>query len=104
MAMSERQLIRLYNKFNLLYFNNGLPPVRIFYSPVDGGYADCCQLEDGVMQVRINPSVGGWVDFLKLTLLHEMVHVKLWPYRKHGVRFDREVQRLMGFKEIRALV
>lgn len=102
MLKSERQLKLMYNRFNAKYFGGELPDVQIHYEPVSA-YADCDEV-DGVMVIRINPSIGGWLDFVKLTLLHEMVHVKLWPYRKHGVKFDQEVQRLMGFREIRALV
>ena len=101
MLKSERQLKLMYNKFNVRYFSGELPDVKIHYEPVSA-YADCDEV-DGAMVIRINPSIGGWLDFLKLTLLHEMVHVKLWPHRKHGVKFDREIQRLLGFKEVRAL-
>ena len=99
---SQRQLKLLYNKYNLLYFNNELPDAEIRYEPVSA-FADCDQV-DGIFVIRINPAIGGWIDFTKLTLLHEMLHVKLYPSKKHGKRFDAEIARLMTFKEIRKLV
>jgi hypothetical protein len=95
-------LKRLYRSFNALYFGGELPDAEIRYEPVPA-FADCCKTDD-VFVIRINPAIGGWVDFLKLTLLHEMIHVRLWPRTNHGVRFDREVERLMQFKEIRKLI
>lgn len=102
MLKSERLLKQMYNKFNVKYFDGDLPDAKIYYEPVSA-YADC-DLVNGTFVIRINPAIAGWIGFLKLTLLHEMIHVRLFPYRKHGVRFDREIQRLMGFKEIRVLV
>lgn len=102
MLKSERQLKRMYNKFNVDYFDGELPDVKIHYEPVSA-YADCDKV-DGEFVIRINPSIGGWFDFLELTLIHEMVHVKLWPTRRHTARFDQEIARLMTFKKIRALV
>jgi|ERR1700739_3092150 len=102
MMKSERQLKLMYNRFNLKYFDGELPDVAIHYEPVSA-YADCDLVGD-TLKIRINPSIGGWIDFLKLTLLHEMVHVKLWPSRRHGAKFDAEIARLMSYREIRALV
>lgn len=102
MLKSERQLKLMYNRFNVRYFDGELPDVKIHYEPVSA-YADCDEVE-GEIVIRVNPSIGGWFDFLALTLLHEMVHVKLWPSRRHTARFDQEIARLMTFKEIRALV
>ena len=105
MLKSELQLKRLCNKFNLKYFNGTLPPFVIYYSPVDGAYANCDQLEDGTLVIKISPSIGGWNDFVKLTCLHELVHLKLWPDRSHGAKFDKEILRLMTtYKELRKLI
>jgi hypothetical protein len=50
--------------------------------------------EEG-FQIRINPSISGWAEIWKLTLLHEMVHVKLWPrHKKHTKKFHSEMLRL----------
>lgn len=102
MGCSEIQLKRLYNRFNTEYFNGELPDVIIFYSPVSA-YADCDYV-DGVFTIRVNPVVASWTGVLKLTLLHEMIHVKIHPVKSHGVKFDREVQRLMQFKSVRSLI
>ena len=103
MPTSELQLKRLYKKFNALYFSNELPDsVSIFYSPVSA-YA-ACDFIDGVFRIRVNPVVASWTGVLHLTILHELIHIKLWPSRIHGKRFDDEVKRLMTFKSIRKLV
>jgi predicted metal-dependent hydrolase len=103
-SKSDRQLKRWYAQFNRRYFNDELPTdASVWWEPTSGAYADC-NLVDGGFRIRINPALAGWVEMAKLTLLHECIHIKLWPSKIHGIRFDREVQRLMGFKEIRALV
>ena|ERR1039457_3257383 len=100
---SHGQLVRIFNRFNVKFFAGELPDVGIHYEALGGAYGDC-DCVDGIFTVRIDPSCGGWSDFLRLTILHEMVHVKLWPYQQHGGKFDSEIVRLMGFKEIRKLI
>jgi len=42
------------------------------------------------------PSVAGWTAQANWAVLHEQVHIKLYPYRKHGKRFNQEMLRLAG--------
>lgn len=70
---SERQLKQLYQKFNALYFGGELPNARVFYEPISG-FANCTYTEDEGFVIRLNTSIGGWLDFIKLTLLHECIH------------------------------
>jgi hypothetical protein len=101
---NEIQLKRMYNKFNQAYFDGKLPSdTSIYYDSVPCGYGDC-DFVDGVFRIRIGPGVSGWTEVLKLTVLHEMIHVKIWPTKRHGIKFDKEVQRLMSFRELRKLI
>jgi predicted SprT family Zn-dependent metalloprotease len=53
--------------------------------------------EDGeltMIEIRLNPVMRFESKVYKFTLLHEMVHVKLYPYRFHGKKFDQEMLRL----------
>ena len=95
MNKSERYLAYWYGKYNRLYFDSQLPDAKIWWEPISGTYADC-QLVDGIWRVRLNPSLSGWPQMMKLTLLHELVHIKLHPYQKHGKRFNDEMRRLAG--------
>jgi predicted SprT family Zn-dependent metalloprotease len=104
MVKGEKHLVTIYNRFNSLYFNGSLPPVAIYYEPISDTYGDCTRREDGVFQIRLNPSISGWESFLKTTILHECIHIRLWPNVSHGAKFDKEVKRLMEFKSVRKMV
>ena len=88
---SDNQLRRWYLKYNRLYFDNALPKnTRIWWEVPTGAYADCVE-ENGVWRVRINPSLAGWPQLAKFTLLHELAHIKLSPYLGHGEQFNAEM-------------
>jgi hypothetical protein len=90
---SDRQLVRWYQKYNRLYFDSRLPDAFVWYEVPAGAYADC-DIVDGVWRIRINPSLAGWQQLAKFTLLHEQVHIKLHPYRNHGKKFNSEMLKL----------
>jgi hypothetical protein len=104
MLKSDRQLKRYYIKFNKLYFGGELPDAVVWWEPLGGAtFGDCLYLEEEkIWRIRINPFVGGWRAISKVTLIHEMIHIKCG--HRHGKAFDIERQRLLGFKEIRDLV
>jgi hypothetical protein len=88
---SDNQLRRWYLKYNRLYFEDHLPSdTCIWWEVTSGAYADCI-LENGVWRIRINPSLAGWPQLAKFSLLHELVHLKLHPYLGHGKRFNAEM-------------
>ena len=101
---SDRQLKTYYNTFNRKYFNSELPDAKVWWEALGGAtMGDCLYLEDeGLWRIRINPFVGGWRAICKCTLLHEMIHIKTGE--AHGLKFDRERQRLLEYREIRKLV
>lgn len=92
-SKSDLSLKRTYAKYNRLYFNSELPDASVWWEPPDGAYADCDKI-DGAFRIRMSPSISGWTEIWKLTLLHEMVHIKLWPMKKHTKKFQAEMLRL----------
>jgi hypothetical protein len=91
---SDRQLKYWFNKYNALYFASELPgDTCVWWEPTNASYADC-GLIDGHWRIRVNPSLTAWVSLWKLTLLHEMCHIKLHPNRNHGRKFQQEMLRL----------
>lgn len=99
---SERQLAYWYRKYNRLYFGDSLPTAFVWWEPTSAAYADC-KLIDGEWRIRLNPSLSGWNALWKWSLLHEMVHIRLYPNTNHGRRFQAEMLRLatMGaFREV----
>lgn len=103
--MLKVNLKRLYDDYNRRYFDNKLPkqarivPSRRMpkrsalgtteYNPKYGEQAFC---------VKINYKLEKMLDIAKLTLLHEMCHIKLLNYEKnsfiHGKQFNQEMRRL----------
>lgn len=106
---SDPQLRFWLLRFNELYYGGELPTDRIavWWEPC-GKDAATTRLEDeDEYVIRVDPSLTGLLRHAKKDLLHEMAHVKLWPFRKlkdHGKRFDAEIQRLCGFRSYRRLL
>lgn len=94
--LSDKQLLRWYREYNRKWFSAALPEdIDILFAPVD----DCtvaklndCDVQNYVLQ--INPRYLVDTCMVRMTLLHEMAHIKLWPYKAHGVRFQQEMLRL----------
>ena|SRR6185312_9215877 len=47
-------------------------------------------------QIHVNEELRRWPEVVRLTLLHEMNHIYLYPYMKHGKRFEEAMVRLAG--------
>ena len=94
-------LLRLYKRYNCLYFNGLLPIVNIRVRPAaeeDGDLTAEYDLASGT--VFFYSSGAPDESRIRTTLLHEMVHVA-WPEDGHGAPFRSELQRLaeMGAEE-----
>ena len=101
---SDPWLLRLYRKYNRLYFDGKLPQkVAIWWEPLSSSYGDCI-IENGVVRIRVNPALAGWTCVAKMTVIHEMAHIAKWPNQTHDDEFDQEMQRLLTFKDIRKLL
>ena len=115
---SDRMLKRWYDRYNREFFGGELPDdVAVFWEAC-AAHGETFEIESSVegepatIGIRINPACrtiwkGSRQGWAKLTLLHEMAHVKLWPVRglqHHGQRFDQEIQRLCTFRSYRRLL
>lgn len=109
---SDPCLSRWYRLFNRRYFQGELPVenVLLCWEPVEECDADCTKVHEAVTDketddflIRIDPIFRTAERVAKMTLLHEMVHVKLWPQTSHGARFQREVMRLAAVGAFRGL-
>jgi predicted SprT family Zn-dependent metalloprotease len=93
--LSDSQLRRWYRDYNRRFFGGALPAdADVFYAPIDGAHGDALGESNGEFTLRINPACAIDLRVVRMTLLHEMAHLKLWPYRTHGPRFEQEMQRL----------
>lgn len=102
--MSDPQLKRWFRRYNRRYFDGTLPSdVRISYCWVTKAHGNCSLDPDGKFHIRINPDSTGTREGRRFTLLHEMVHVKLWPVCTHGKAFDAEMLRLAKAGAMRGL-
>lgn len=97
--------MRLFRKFNEKYFDGRLPEPILRYEHIIEMrcFGLCEQLEDNSFVITIDPQWASSRSFRHLTLLHEMVHISIWPCATHGKRFQDEMIRLAlegAFKEI----
>ena len=92
---SDRQLKRWWGTYNRLYFDNSLPDTIVFWEAVSSAYATH-QVVEGQHVIRINSGVGRVAKrgIGSCVLLHEQVHQRLYPYQRHGKRFNRKMLRL----------
>ena len=93
-ALCDRQLKRTYAAYNTRWFEGKLPSdADVLFAPTNNcmGIAECG--EDGFM-ITIDPKYAIEGRTWRLTVLHEMVHLKLYPARGHGKEFQRQMFRL----------
>jgi hypothetical protein len=88
-----------YDWANETYFGNRLPAMRIgFTKDVGKAYGYTLRPEGAKFPsvIGLNPKLKAWPDTLKITILHEMCHVKLMPEGNngHGKKFKKERRRL----------
>jgi predicted metal-dependent hydrolase len=92
--LTDKRLRRWYQTYNRVYFGGKLPTSAIVcIANVDGCWGQT--FHDGIrFAIEIAPQNAICVTVAKMTLLHEMAHVNLWPRTTHGPYFEREMQRL----------
>lgn len=107
---SDRQLKLWYMKYNKLYFNGQLPDSTVIYwCPSPGAHADTCpvfEVSDGVFEIKLDPAIQGNTKFWHQMLLHEMIHVALWPRHpkhQHGKLFQDEKARIYALGALKRL-
>jgi hypothetical protein len=108
---SDPALRRQYLKYNDNYFDGKLPfDLLVYWEPSSGQLAQTIELETAdaadeipELAIRIDPTLRFSQAMWKMTLLHEMCHVKLFPYMSHGAKFQREMLRLAGVGAFKGL-
>jgi hypothetical protein len=108
------KLKRWYCSFNRKYFNGELPEdLQIWWEPLGPNAQETVLVVDGEdgnppeLAIKVDPSMAMFPKLTKLLLLHECIHVKLWPrqgVKDHGRLFDEEMQRLLSYQQVRKLI
>jgi hypothetical protein len=98
---SDKQLKRWFARYNKLYFQDSLPPdTEIWWEPLstaDGVTCPVYEVSAGHFSIRLDPGIKGFTAYWRSTLLHEMVHVALWPRHpkhQHGKVFNDRMLKL----------
>jgi hypothetical protein len=99
-------LKRCFHKYNELYFGGLLPDAVVFWEPAFVTRDELGELyqDKGTFVIRIDPSIRNYTKALaRMTLLHEMAHMKLWPDIRHGRKFNDEMLRLAQLGALKGL-
>jgi hypothetical protein len=93
----SRELTDMYDHFNEQYFDNQLPVVRVGFYREDEEYGMTVRLDGALYPsyLCITPALKKSHAHLCITLLHEMIHVKLLNKGGHGPKFKKELKHLM---------
>lgn len=92
MILSKRRLRRWFRHYNRAYFGGRLPRnAELSWTPIEQCWGQCCGEPP---EIQLSPACGVDSRLARMTLLHEMVHLSLYPYLAHGPRFEAEMQRL----------
>lgn len=103
----EKRCLRIYADLNKRFFNSGLPTdveFRIIEDWASGKEIDtrhdaACVSEkaEGGFLIEINVSVVAFPRFLKMTILHEAVHLRIGLMKDHRSKEWRaELRRITG--------
>lgn len=92
----DEKLTRDFAKLNRKYFEGALPKLQVLWDE-DGEYYGRTTDVDGPLRIILTRKwhMDGRME--KMTLLHEMCHVKLWNTSvatRHGKPFEAEMIRL----------
>lgn len=88
-------------RFNRNFFDSLLPvdDIRVWWNDGIKDYGLTQSIHDNdtghlFFDIYIDPNKHHGKNQVYSTLLHEMAHVKLYPWMKHGIRHDEELLRL----------
>lgn len=104
--MTSEDLRRCYLRYNARYFGGKLDKnLEVIFTrlPIDT-YGSSEHFEGEWQKIHINRVFGDHDKFIKMVLLHEMVHVSFIPPNfNHGPRFEAEMLRLAKAGAFRGL-
>src|SRR6266704_3601735 len=108
--VSDRQLKHWYDRYNREWFSSNLPlSTVILWEPLvqaDGETCNVFEVDHGQFMVKLDPSIKGFPKVWKITLLHALCHLALWPKHprsQHGKLFQDEMKRLANENAFRNL-
>ncbi len=103
MALDTRKLRRWYRDYNHRFFGDSLPADALIECVRIEGCWGRAMVSDGRPVIHLSPRCRVCRSVAKMTLLHEMAHVKLWPVTTHGPQFQAEMQRLAAAGAMKGL-
>ena len=84
----DKEIGKAYRRYNRLWFDDSLPhDCDVFFSPEPDCYGQVHE-EDGSWTLQLNPLYAVDHRAWKMVLIHEMVHLYLRPYLRHGKPFQ----------------
>lgn len=99
--MTEKELVKCYTRFNKKYFGGKLPdtiPIVLTDMSKTDDVGMCTTFHGQGLSplhtIYLDKNLQEYDTVLKLSLLHELCHVKLYPYGGHGEEFDAEMVKL----------
>jgi hypothetical protein len=99
-VLSDARLRRWFRFYNDRYFGGQLE-AKVSWKPVESCWAQAFGGEAPEIHIGLICGVSrGWT---KLTLLHEMVHLEMWPDITHGKRFQARMKKLAQDGAMRGL-
>ena len=114
MVNLNKKLAKYFRIYNKKYFKGRLPKISIVFKKPHGERAgEFASVGKTPIEIRINPKTQLGITkyctiFTLMTLLHEMVHLKLLVENKrdvtHGYIFKREMKRLFNEGAFRGLL
>lgn len=89
---SDARLQRLFERYNRLYWGNGLPHHRVVMAAIGGPAQGQCT--PGKDLIEIDPAKHRSAHEIRSTLLHEMAHVATCS-EGHDLQFFAQIERLL---------
>jgi hypothetical protein len=106
---SDPELKAAYRRYNRLLFGNSLrPDVITCWDVLEKPHRLDAELSDEIVKgrftLRIHEKFKEQKNQWVLLMIHEMAHLHVWPYDRHGEHYDREIERLTKYKSYRKLL
>lgn len=68
--------------------------VSLSWEHVEDDIGRVTEVEPGLFTIKIDPSFRAIPSHAKIVLLHEMLHLSVWPRRTHGKAWKQGRQKL----------
>lgn len=91
---NKKSLLDIFNRYNRKYFGSKikLSALKI----VRANFSGETQFYDNALpSISVSNKILGWGRYVRIVLLHEMVHASLPWYAYHGPKFKRRIRKLV---------